>query len=127
MLDASLFRENGTYLIKSKNIFDSIKISTLSFSDHSGAFRVLNTIWRNPKLEEFASVPIKGVALFDATYGSTLNIENFALKKLNEGKTFLFFDSFISGPKATAPFALSNISQNILLLWSAFLSTMLSF
>ena len=84
-----------------KKLFSPVSVKTISFSGHSGAYKVLNMIFGNSKLEEGIGLPIIGVGLFDATYGSTLNIENTALAKIKRGKPFLFFDAYVSGAKAT--------------------------
>lgn len=86
-----------SFLENSKKLFSPVVVSSLSFSGHSGAFKVLDTIFSYPKLEEVSKMPVTGVALFDATYGPTVNIESFAVKKLKEGKSFLFYDSYLAG------------------------------
>ena len=90
------------FINASKKLFTPLAITSLSLSGHSGAYRVLNTIMGHRNLEENIKIPVSGVGLFDATYGSTNSIEEFAIKKLKTGKAFLFFDSYVSGKKATA-------------------------
>ncbi len=95
--------QNGfKFLNETKLLFLPIKFGGISFSGHSGAYRVLNTIFGYDKLEDNLKLPVIGVGLFDATYGSTANIEDFAINKLKNGRSFLFYDSYVSGPKATA-------------------------
>ncbi len=101
------------FIKSSKNLFAPLEVKSLTLSGHSGAYRVLNTLLGHPKLEENIKIPVKGVALFDATYGQTINIEDFALKKLREGSPFLFFDSYVSGKKATAEALSLSLKQKI--------------
>lgn len=75
---------------------------TYSFTGHSGAYRVLNTLLGYADLEKKLGSSLLGVGLMDATYGSTSNVENFALEKLKKGERFLFYDSYVVGKKATA-------------------------
>lgn len=80
--------------------FSEIPFNTLSFSGHSGAYRVLRTIFSYDGLEEKLGVVIKGVGLFDATYSNIDSIISFALKQRTSG--FVFYDSFVSGDAGTA-------------------------
>jgi hypothetical protein len=85
-----------SFVEESKKILSPLKIDSLSFSAHSGAYKVLNVIFGIDQLEKSIG-EIKGVALYDATYGSIINIENFVANKIKEKKLFLFFDSYLVG------------------------------
>lgn len=95
-------KDSFDFINNSKTLFTPLKMNSLTFSGHSGAYRVLNSIFGHHGLEENINIPVNGVALIDATYGSVSNIEEFAIKKLKKGKSFLFFDTYVSGKKATA-------------------------
>ncbi len=95
--------KSAQFIQSAKELFpEKMNINSLTFSGHSGAYRVLNTVLGQSDLEEKIKLPIKGVGLFDATYGNTSNIEKFAANKLKTGKNFLLFNSYVSGVKATA-------------------------
>lgn len=93
----------------SSAFFDDIKKSikaqkqVLHLSGHSGAYRVLN---RLAKQANEASVPelkdVHSFGLFDATYGSVANIEQWMKNKKDNHRPYLFYNTFVDGPLATA-------------------------
>jgi hypothetical protein len=77
--------------------------STVNLSGHSGAYRVLNQFAKH--INEGSADELKKVqsfGLFDATYGSIEPIEKWMRAKKSTNQKYLFYDSFVSGPKATA-------------------------
>lgn len=69
---------------------------TLIVSGHSGAYRVVN------KLAGYSALKIKSIGLFDATYGNISNIELWIQNRVENNEDFIFYNSYVSGPKATA-------------------------
>lgn len=69
----------------------------LSLSGHSGAYRVLKTIFSIQDLENKISTQIIGIGLFDATYSTIDSILNFK----ENNSDFIFFDSYVDGAKGT--------------------------
>lgn len=84
--------------IRTKKFFmaieNELKVNELSaLSGHSGAYRVLNRLsdYANKNLISFSSI-----GLFDATYSNIPEIRTYVKEK-----GILFFDAFVTGPKAT--------------------------
>lgn len=92
--------------IKTVKFFAAVEneIQTLTYesatiqgiSGHSGAYRVLNRLagYANQNFSSLAQ--IKAIGMFDATYGETPEISKFV-----QTKHALFYDAFVTGPKAT--------------------------
>lgn len=79
-----------------------MKIEKLALSGHSGAYRVLNVLMGQANAgAEFLS-KINGLGLFDATYGATPQIVTWVKAKAALGENFIFFNSYVTGPRATA-------------------------
>jgi hypothetical protein len=89
---------NGINFLKDVIALNNIQLSTLSFSGHSGAYRVLRTLFAYEDLEKNIGLKLIGVGLFDATYSEVDSIVNFGLKN----KDFIFYNSFVDGEKGTA-------------------------
>jgi hypothetical protein len=77
--------------------FDEALEKKFIFSGHSGAYKVLNKLFSNTKLEEVVGSPISGVGLFDATYASVEGLTLFVEKQSDR----IFFDAFVDGEKGT--------------------------
>lgn len=79
-------------------LVDDLKLENykVSLSGHSGAYRVLRTIfaYKNFSLKN----DLIGVGLFDATYSDITSIVNFA--KTNSD--FIFYNSYVGGANGTA-------------------------
>jgi hypothetical protein len=76
-------------------------LSQLSFSGHSGAFRILRKIFSFKNLESKLNLKIAGVALFDALYGEVNAIELFTEQKIKNNRPFLFYCAYVSGKLET--------------------------
>ena len=77
--------------------------TNLHLSGHSGAYRVLNRLASYANDGSVESLKdLHSIGLFDATYGSIAHIENWTKKHYQAGDKFLFYNTFIDGPKATA-------------------------
>jgi hypothetical protein len=77
--------------------------SPIHLSGHSGAYRVLNQFAKHANdgsVEELKRV--KSFGLFDATYSSIEPIEKWMKAKASTNQKYLFYNSFVSGPKGTA-------------------------
>ena len=78
-----------------------MKISSVALSGHSGAYRVLNRLIGYANSEEEVFSKISSLGLFDATYGAISEIEKWVKNKSDSNEYFLFFDTYVSGNKAT--------------------------
>jgi len=79
------------------------KDNTLHLSGHSGAYRVLNRLASYANDGSVESLKeLHSIGLFDATYGSIAHIEAWTKKHYQARDKFLFYNTFIDGPKATA-------------------------
>ena len=79
------------------------KESALHLSGHSGAYRVLNRLASYANDGSAQSLKeVHSIGLFDATYGSIAHIEAWTKKHYQARDKFLFYNTFIDGPKATA-------------------------
>lgn len=87
------------------NLISGLNISDykVSLSGHSGAYRVLRTIfaYKNFSLKN----DLIGVGLFDATYSDITSIVNFA----KSNSDFIFYNSYVGGANGTA----DEISQSL--------------
>jgi hypothetical protein len=95
--------KNANAFLESIRSSSKAKETTLHLSGHSGAYRVLN------RLASFANdgsvenlKDLHSIGLFDATYGSIAHIETWTKNHYRAGDKFLFYNTFIDGPKATA-------------------------
>lgn len=72
-------------------------------SGHSGAYRVLNKLAGYFNQDKTGLLQnVLGIGLFDATYGNVSNIELWIKNKGEKNEDFIFYNSYVSGAKATA-------------------------
>lgn len=87
----------GLSLIKQLLSQNNFIYAGISFSGHSGAYRVLRTLFSYSHFEENLGLKVLGVGLFDATYASLTSIISFSLSH----DDFVFFNSYVDGEKST--------------------------
>ena len=95
---------------RTEKFFNSLK-NTLSqlnsdqeliLSGHSGAYRVLNRLAGYANQQNSGLSNLKGIGLFDATYGAIPNIISWVKIKNEIQDDFIFYNAYVSGKKATA-------------------------
>ena len=95
---AEKFLSNLENLIKDQSKAES----QLVLSGHSGAYRVLNRLAGFANKKNSSIENLVAIGLFDATYGSVANVSLWVKQKNESQDNFIFYDSFVTGARATA-------------------------